>query len=257
MTTTVYDVEQRVVSSDSRWSIDLTPLGSPGCIAYVDDTGFDKVAERATHILSLAGSSELIGMWKQWWAGDVLTEPQPPVELPGDRKVVLSIINKSTSTVDFDCGPKLAQVCSDTAKMIAVFAGSGSQHAAASWGTSRCPREAVSFAALNDPYTGGEYRFINFASYEHNLGPVVYDVDVIHRELVDRGYIMNIADRKPIKLKDLVDAQRIEAAIIAREIVAQAPVSAQNNFEWTDERKARLDGVIDSIRQAEAKVRAG
>ena len=254
MTTTIFDVEQKTAASDSRWSMDLTAIGKRGFVAYVDDTGFDKLGERPTHVISLAGDAELIGMWKAWWAADELMLTHPPVELGENRSISLSIIGKQSNAVEFDCGPKLTQACSDTAKFLAVFAGSGAQFAAINWGVSRCPREAVASAMEQDPYTGGEYKYVNYGKPESNLGPVVHDVDVIHQGILKEGRVMEIGKNESVPLSEFLDAESLKAAIDARQVVAHAPLSAQNNFRWTPERKERLESVLDSIRRAESNL---
>jgi len=254
MTTTVYDTIQKIVASDSRWSVPLDSVGYPDHVLYVDDTGFDKVSERKTHVIVLAGDGQLIADWKRWWEQDALSEETPAVEITPERTVSLSIINKETNSVDFDCGHKLAQVCPVSTDILAVFSGSGGNIAAVSWADSGCPKTAIEEAKSRDPYTGGNYKFVDYQKNISNLGNHTSDYSVIETELRTRGKIMNLNQvGKPVSINDVNEADTLKAAISTGKLVASAPTGGKCTFQWDEKAKQKLSNVLQSVREAEGE----
>lgn len=252
MTTTVYDRVNRLVASDSRWSVDLTPKGYDGHVLYIDDTGFGKIADRNDFVMTLAGSGHLIELWKKWWAGD-LSEQEPPVVLPTGQSVCLHIVKKSTNEVMFDKGNMLAVTCPDPYDLQAVFSGSGCGVAAQNWMTCHCARAAIEEAKKNDPFTGGSVRYVDFTSSKSDLELNVDTIAEVNEALLMRGLIMDTKNphvpHVSISAQEVADVRQM---LVNGSITPCAPVGLPTQ-DWDDSSKRRLSAAINRIREEEAR----
>ena len=254
MTTTIYDVEAKLVCSDSRWSTFIAQEDGSTSILYIDNTNFDKVANIETAVLLLAGDAELIAQWKRWWHEDAQNKvPHPELNLGPDRNIVLTIISKPTNQILFDAGPKLTYYCYDEERNLAVFAGSGSKFAADHWGPVRCAIRSVEEAAENDPCTGGNVKFVEFDSNINNLSEPCYDKDEILKNIMDKGMIMEIntlqngQNKIAIPLADHPNKDMIKNMVATGQVHAGAPTGNSTPYEWTSERKDKLQQAIDTV----------
>lgn len=254
MTTTIYDIEAKLVCSDSRWSMQIPWNDGSKSILYVDDTRFDKVADIENAVLLLAGDAELIAQWKKWWYEDAQNKvPHPELNLGPDRNIVLTIISKPTNEILFDAGPKLTYFCYDKDRNLAVFAGSGSKFAADHWGPVRCAIRSVEEAAESDPCTGGNVKFVDFESKTNNLSEPCYDKNEILNNITSRGMIMEINTLKnsqnavAIPLADHPHKDQVTNMVATGRVHAGAPTGNAKPFEWTDERKNKLQQAIDTV----------
>ena len=123
MTTNAIDFHKKTLSSDSRWSI---TMGDE--LYFVDDTGFDKIADRHVGTIICAGDGKLIEQWRDWFTAPVLNMANKP---PYDRKdqfgqdfaIVISLAYKTEGY------PVLSQGWYLLHGADAKFCGSGAEHA--------------------------------------------------------------------------------------------------------------------------------
>lgn len=251
MTTTVYDRLNRVVTSDSRWSVDLTDKGYVGHILYIDNTGFGKISDRNDFVMLLAGSGLLIELWKTWWKGDLRLQ-EPPVVLPTGQSVNLYIVKKSTNEVIFEKGQKLIVKDTATNELFAVFTGSGSGAAAQNWMGNHCARSAIEESKRLDPFSGGEVRFVDFDSGMTHLEDSVFTINEVNQALLQRGLIMDTTNPQSphvsISAQEVADVRQM---LVNGSIFPCAPVGGQT-VDWDDASKARLRSAIERIREEEA-----
>ena len=251
MTTTVYDRFNRLVASDSRWSVDLTQCGYDGHVLYIDDTGFGKIADRNDFVMTLAGDGLLIEQWKTWWAGD-LSDREPPVVLPTGQSVCLHIVKKSTNEVIFDKGDKLLVKCQDTNDLKAVFSGSGSGIAAQDWLQSYCARSAIDSAKNYDPFTGGTVRYIDFISNKSDLENTVHAINDVNQALLQRGLIMDTKNPQSphvsISAQEVADVRQM---LVNGSITPCAPVGRATQ-DWDEKSRKKLADAINRIREEES-----
>lgn len=254
MTTTVYDRVNRLVATDSRWSRGLDDLGYPGHVAYVDDTGFGKMAVREDHVLTLAGNGLLIQHWKEWWSTD-LNEPRPPILINGQEAITLHIVKISTNSIIFDIGEMLAaQFIDDNGSIItnAVFAGTGAPYAGGTWQKTGCARTSIEAAKLSDIRTGGDVRFVDFNSGSSNLETSKHLISDVAEALLQKGMIMDTNNllSQPVPITEN-EVAHIRQLIANGDITPCAPTGGKP-VNWNEKALTRLDAAIESIRRDEA-----
>lgn len=251
MTTTVYDRLSKVVTTDSRWSIDLTSRGYEGHVLYIDNTGFGKIAIRNDHVMLLAGNGKLIEQWKIWWAGD-LSEPEPPVTSGNNQSVNLYIVKISTNEIVFDKGQKLIVNNTENNEILALFTGSGSGIAAQDWMNNHCARTAIDESKLHDPYTGGDVRYVDFSGGQYSIENSVLHINDVNQALLQRGLIMDTKNphtpHVSISAQEVADVRQM---LVAGSITPCAPVG-KKTAEWDEQSKSRLAMAIQKIREEEA-----
>ncbi|RTF27157.1 hypothetical protein D9B84_00640 [Serratia marcescens] len=255
MTTTVYDKVNRLIVTDSRWSKLLDDVGYPGHVAYVDDTGFGKLAVRDDHVLTLAGNGLLIQHWKQWWAGD-LSEQRPPILIDGQEAISLHIVKISTNEIIFDIGEKLsAQTVDDDGNKVinAVFAGTGAYHAGGVWLKSGCARTALEAAKIGDICTGGQLRYVDFDSGKQDIESEILLISEVAEAFLEKGMIMDTNNplSQPVPITEQ-EVTHIRQLIANGDITPCAPTGGKP-VVWDEKSIARLDHAIESIRRDEAE----
>ncbi|HDY8038883.1 TPA: hypothetical protein ACGUOS_003762 [Vibrio vulnificus] len=260
MTTTVYDVSKLHLTSDSRWSAEVY-LEDGTYLLYVDNTGFNKLANRLGGVLVLAGDGELISEWKAWWTaeGDLDVKNMPSVALDKIRMVSVMIVSKESGDILFDAGPKLAYADESAEKgrtYLAVFSGSGQQYAANCWWMNRCSRTAVSSAAANDPCTGGDVKYINCTNNENNLQDENFDYTSIKKSLTERGMLMKLADKNVIPLDQHAQGAEIKDKVANGSIRASAPTGMESTFKWDDARLEKLNQAVNKVAEIESRMLA-
>ncbi|HDT4040791.1 hypothetical protein ACLEXY_02755 [Enterobacter ludwigii] len=260
MTTVVYDRLTRAVTSDSRWSCDLDAFdpGYAGHILYVDDTGFGKLAIREDSVMVLAGNGILIELWKKWLTREVLSfeEDTPPLSIPGQMPFSIYLIEISTNKVLFDEGHKHTIFDTEKNEVVAAFSGSGGPHAANNWMTSLCARTAIDFAKLQDHYTGGTVRYVDFSSGKCDLESELTTIQEVVNLMLERGFIMDT--KKPTAAPVSISAQEVahvRQLLANGSIMPSAPVG-KGAADWSDESKARFFKAIEHIRDSEANRKA-
>lgn len=260
MTTTVYDVDASLVASDSRWSAYVN-LYDGQYLFFVDNTGFNKLVDRLGAVLVLAGDGELIAEWKKWWACDELNiDNMPSVALNEIRKISVMIVSKEDREILFDAGPKLAiadEFEDDNARRyLAVFSGSGQQFASQCWFNNRCYNQSILTASANDPCTGGDVKYINFATNAHNTNDENFDYTSIQKSLMERGMLMKLADKNVIPLDQHLQSEEIKDKIANGAIRASAPSGKESTFVWNEARLAKLSKAINKVTEIEHRMNA-
>ncbi|NAT16735.1 hypothetical protein CU666_16835 [Pseudomonas syringae pv. actinidifoliorum] len=246
MTTNVICRIQKVLASDSRWSTD--PLADqPTCIAFVDNTGFDKLAVSSLYALVFAGDGELIARWKTWFLAPALNFASvPPVHrlIPDTNKlrsIVISLVKNSTAEVIFASGDFMAH------REDARFAGSGAQFAKSCYAVNSCAKIAVNTAGASDPATGGETKFVELSTGKNNLSVMQATLFDMKNALEQRGFIMDTITKAvtPISewMPEAVGARRALASAVAS---VSAPTGLPTRC-WTDEEQSDLIRALHQV----------
>jgi hypothetical protein len=235
MTTNVFDMGQRRLASDSRWSVVRN-----FAILYVDDTGFDKIEIAHGHAFIFAGNGRSIQRWKEW----IRTAPIDESGEPAVDGMALCIVSLAAGSILFEWGQDIRL---DDAR----FAGSGAFFAHGCWTVNGCARRAVESAKVVDPLSGGEVKFFELNSGENNLRNTASILDV-EQAIVTRGYIMYTNSPAPKEIPVLEAAAndaRVEElckGIANGDIHASAPCDSMYN-DWTAEDKTRLRAALGQV----------
>lgn len=236
MTTNVVDNVSRILASDSRWS---QRWGN--YILYVDDVGFDKIEIMDSSAFVFAGKGSQIQNWKNW----IRSDPKNLDKRPSVEDISICIIDRQNKSVAFHKGQNIA-------REDGLFAGSGSQFAYPCWLMNRNAVRSVNTAARFDPATGGEVKYFNLETGDHNLnypyGSAVTDIKFVDQAIIDRGMVMKItineAASPPFKLKGACASNDELAEVVQKlksgELSADAPCDGANSV-WTDQEVANLD----------------
>lgn len=255
MTTTVYDRMAKAVTSDSRWSCILDPIGYEGHILYVDDVGFGKLALREDTVMVLAGHGYLIELWKKWLLVSEL-DPEaemPPTHIEGQMPFTIYIIEMSTNKVLFDEGHKHTIFDQEANEVLAAFSGSGSSYAADNWIESTCARTAIDYAKRIDHYSGGTVRFVDFASGKNDIETRLETIQEVVNIMLERGFIMDT--KKPGAAPVSLSAQEVAEVrqLLANGALTPSAPVGKGAKPWDETSKEKLKRAIQHIRDAEAK----
>jgi hypothetical protein len=227
-------------------------------LLYTDDTGFDKIVNRPTTIMALAGDGELISLWKKWWSSATPNmSDRPPVSISKERQVVLYMTSKSENKILFDVGRKLAWLEDDV--VIAVFSGSGRKAAADCWIMNNCAKKAVESSKAIDLFTGGDIKFVDYQNLSDNLSAPNFDYNVIVDAINKKGLIMPInvnvtASNGSVEISGHPAANDIAEQFKSGSIIASAPTGDAGTFSWSSDKELKLDGVLSSILEEEANL---
>lgn len=249
MTTNAIDRLNRLVASDSRWSM----LLDGNRIAYVDDTGFDKLANRQFHTMAFAGDGVLIEQWKSWFLAEELDfDNLPPFQrLEGNALVTLyfSLVQKPECIVVFNSGWWIHH------GEHASFAGSGAPHAYDCYVLNGCGKRSVESAALSDPATGGEIKYVELTTGLHNLSDTQRDLKYAIQQLNERGFVMDTNTKVITPIKD-VHQTTVEAlrALESGERSLTAPTGLPMRV-WTDAQKEVFIRALQDVAVKEAAAR--
>lgn len=236
MTTTAYDVSAFLMTSDSRWSITIGGTK----IAYVDDTGFDKIELACGHAFLFAGDSGVIDAWKRY------VRSGNGGAIPGLQGIALLAVNAATKATVVCHGQDIA--LPDPVSMTASFAGSGARHAALCWMANKCGKKAIDTAKGLDVYTGGDTKFANLESSAHNLRNDV-GVDDLGKQFLAKGVIMYVnGQTQPIAEAAANDAEvrQVCEKIAQGSITLSAPCDAML-MKPSDDDIARVQTAMDTI----------
>lgn len=256
MTTTIYDIVNKQVASDTRWSAKVTLSDGNDYFVYVDDSGFDKIADRENTVLVLAGNGPLIAKWKEWWYTSLDTSNLPETDIDGENVVNLMIVDKSNNKVLFDAGEKKALFCELSSLMLSVFAGSGDIHAASCWSLNRCVNTAIESASVLDYFTSSVVRYVDFTNGNTNISKMDYNYSSIVNAIMDRGFIMNLSESTAANdvgtpLNQHQIKEEINALFTTGNAVASAPVPGMSTFKWSNKNKEKLITAINKVKELE------
>jgi hypothetical protein len=178
MTTTVCDMESRVLTTDSRWS-----WQTDRAILYVDDVGFEKMLYADGAVYQFAGNSAVIQQWKDFMS----TQPGSSTDRPTLDGISLVVYDLNNHAV------VLAHNCFHIGEPgqipRSIFSGTGMVHALPAWTLHRCAYQAIDHAVSMDPFSGGPTKFFETNERQHNLMDVIRVGD-INRALPSKGYVM-------------------------------------------------------------------
>lgn len=246
MTTNVICRVNGIVSSDSRWSYEV----NPNLIVYVDDTGFDKIALRPLHAMVFAGDGVLISQWKNWFKADRLRfDAMPDVHrLVGNALVSLSVslVQRADGKVLFSSGWWLDH------EEDARFAGSGAQFAKDCYVVNSCSMKAIATAATQDPFTGGETKFVELSTGKHNLSVLQATLEDATQALNERGYVMDTTNNVVTPIKDVnLSASEALRAIASGAASLSAPTGLPTKC-WSESDRHALRKALEEVARQEA-----
>jgi len=253
MTTNVICRTTKLLTSDSRWSIQDFD-GQANLVAYVDDTGFDKLAVSTKFAMVFAGNAQLIEQWKQWFlkpALDFLRPPQVVTTLKGGLapvSVTIGIVEKATANVIFAAGMFMSH------GEIARFSGSGARFAKDCYAVNLCGRTAVGSAAKQDHFTGGETKFVELETGKMNLSIMPNTCQDMINALQQRGFVMDTKANTVTAINDwkspTSDAQR---AISAGINTLSAPTGLPPH-QWSQQEQNDLFAALRHVAEEEGRL---
>jgi len=243
MTTNVIDLINGAVASDSRWSI-----SGKSFIFFYDDPGFEKILPLAGSVCVFAGNGFLIEEWKKWFQTkpkDRTGHPPTSLSLPnGTQSITINLVIKKTKKVRFSRGS------AERFGNEAVFAGTGTYPAIASWTLEKDAIKAVENAILSDHFSGGTIKHLAFNGVPHNLNQS-RSIQEVNKLIGEEGTVMFLDNSKlcmPVaeaKLQDTSVAQMADA-IAAGSVNASAPCASMYT-DWTAEELSDLGDALDEI----------
>lgn len=228
------------ITSDSRWSIQL----DRDEILFVDNAPFEKMVERDSFALVMAGDSQLIYEWKQW-AKTGITQPRPNVTRIDEYYVQRHI------SICFIIKPVLVLFDNEVSTFVtpkARFSGSGARHAKSCWEKRNCAKQAIISAKEKDYFTGGSVKYVDLTSPDNNLSVDDMTVMQLHDLITKEGTVMNTVTKKSIPVKKYKNQEQIIADTQANKLVASAPTGSAES-PWSDQQEKALDMSIDFLRK--------
>lgn len=246
MTTNAIDFHKKTLSSDSRWSITLN-----GKLYFVDDTGFDKIADRHVGAIICAGDGELIEQWRNWFTAPVLNMANKP---PYDRRdhhgqdfaIVISLAYKT------DGYPVLSQGWYLLHGTDAKFCGSGAEHAYACYSQNKCGRTSIGSAAMIDAMTGGETKYVELETSKNNLSTAPSSLAQALDSLNKRGNVMDLSTGNVTPIVPQA-SDELAAALSAGLVTLSAPTGQRVRL-WTDAEKQNMDQALQRLADLEQAV---
>lgn len=243
MTTNVYDVKASLLTSDSRWSVD-----GGDWIAYVDDTGYDKITFDARLAFLFAGDMAEIDYWKKWVA-----DGRPKNEKPLNHVNRISVlqVDVANGKVVFQRGSFQGAYFGVSKVPLATFGGSGAEPAKICWVDNKCAMKAVSSAIAKDYFSGGETMFYNRANHQSNVTNSATVADV-KQQAKERGQIMNVKNGQlTTTVKDAVNDPSNPAAQALANVVLSGGASFNAPFPdmdkpWTQEEIEAFDAALSA-----------
>lgn len=240
MTTNVYDIQSRIIASDSRWSYRLLDgFKSVIAVVYADDTGFDKIEVHQEYCAIFAGNSKLIDDWKNWIRCTAKHVVKRPIVIDD---FAMCLIDKRTGAVKFEHGQKISDEKSYR------FAGTGAYPAYKCWNNNKDALRAVESAKIDDHYSGGEVKFLTLEDDKHNVNHSGV-FESINSSILTRGMVMYTAESQklvPIQeaAKSDKEVRKLVDQIASGSVSAEAP-SGLDTIVWTESDVERLDAALE------------
>lgn len=215
-------------------------------VVYVDDTRFEKVELYKDVAFMFAGLGLRIQEWKDW----IRSKPMNAANMPACNGMAVCMVDTTSNRVLFS-------ERQDIVKDGAYFAGTGSRYAYLCWDKNRNAQKSVATAKEVDIFTGGEVKYFNGASGDHNLHHVTVDVtiDMVVKAIQTRGMVMEIANgttavRPPFKLSDIaakdVELQELQSKVANGSLSVEAPCDGMYS-EWSSDEKTRFTEVLSKV----------
>lgn len=251
MTTNVLDRRSLRLTTDSRWSIDDP---AEPYVYFVDDTGFDKMADRPTSVMVCAGNAALISMWMDWFTAEAPAPIAPPSHVINDAgdvvaEIAVTIVQKPGFTVEFSYG------LYDQFEDAAWFCGSGRRAAKDCFSVNGCSIQCVATAGQYDPCTGGETKFYELATFSNNLSNPRATAQDMLTKLVEHGSAMNritleVTPMNPMTQDEL--RKKIANGTLAVSAPTGAPLRGWSDRERHDVQEV-MKRIVERERAANAK----
>lgn len=236
MTTNVYDIPAGLLTSDTRWSVEDVDW-----IAYVDDSGYDKIVFDSDIGILFAGNLAKIDIWKQWFLSGRI-DPAP-TELDG---ISLIIVDIKDGTVQFKTDYLLESVTEDVTE--AWYSGTGGPYAKDCWQVNRCAKKAVNTAIECDAFSGGEVKFVDRTTSGTNIRNDVQYLEIMEI-LKERGMMINKQNYKAVPIKDAANdpsdptLQAFANKVMSGSVQLNAPFPGMEQ-PWTKDKKEELHSVL-------------
>jgi hypothetical protein len=241
VTTNVFDKAKNVLASDSRWSYELKSDGSPApiAVAYVDDTGYDKIAYDIDTGYLFAGDGLLIDKWRTWALSDIQVMLQRPPVTDG---FAICMTDLETGDVIYEHGQ---QVIDTYCRM----AGTGYRGAYECWVKNGDAKKAVVSAAKKDYFSGGEVKFLNGFDRKNNLS-FASSFSSIKDQFLVKGMVMYTTPfQSPIPLEQAAAKDTRIADLIQNVKMGALSAGAPSGYDpvvWTPSDVARLDEALEN-----------
>lgn len=248
MTTNVYDQSAALLTSDSRWS---TTSDDKNWIAFVDDTGFDKIIYDEQLAFLFAGDLALIDEWKKWVRAGRDDSSIPLGAIPNQPTRRVSILQVNIRNGHLEYGEKTALSAVGRQNTKSWFAGTGGYPARECWLANACARKAIGTASTKDPFTGGKVVFYNRKKKAGNVRKEQTEASV-RQQLKDRGYLMHKDGAiAPVLLTDAANNPNLDpiAKDLVNRVMAGKDVPLTAPFPgmdepWTDAEQAELRAAL-------------
>jgi hypothetical protein len=244
MTTNVFCKKSNVLASDSRWSFKITDqigdteIRSTAAIAYVDDTGYDKICyDRDTGYI-FAGPGLVIESWKNWVASpDQDSIKRPAVALDFS----MCMVDLESSEIIDEHGQKVRDT---NCRM----AGTGAKHAYSCWAVNQNAELAVKSAIKSDFFSGGEVKTLHGSNISKSRISLSLDFSLINQQFLQRGKVMYASNQHTIPLSQAaMNDPRIQSLVnrvASGQSYAEAP-SGYDSVVWTPADEQRLDAALE------------
>ncbi len=235
------------MATDSRWSIEYGQW-----ILYLDDTGYDKIERFNGVSLMFAGLGPKIQQYKDW----IRSNPADFSAMPDVKGMAVCMVHEATNAVMF-------RKHQDIESNNVYCAGSGARPAYSCWLDNKCSKTAVESAKRKDHFSGGDVKYVNFATNETNLAnifpQVQMTIQMITDNIIQRGIAMQI-HATPTGTPDLKlakgssatvhDEQSIRVAmaqeVAAGKLSATAPCDGMHN-DWSEEDKQNFKDALSQM----------
>lgn len=266
MTTSIYDIYNKAVASDTRWSIFPLELSDGGeYILYSDDTGFEKIIQKNGYAIIFSGFGPLISEWKQWLNGGMDFSNTPALSfktLNKDELVHLIIIDMYENKPVFDDGSRKIALVDESAhndrcytnqhgkKFVFTSIGSGSRYAADNWNLTRCHFQAIGHASQNDIFTSEVCRTIDFVTEQQNFSKDCDKYDTIQNSIFRNGMMMKVEQvntNSAVSIHSHPLGREVKRVLNDGKAYATAPAPELEDFEWTDEARENLDRALKLV----------
>jgi hypothetical protein len=243
MTTNVYDKKVGVLSSDSRWSTD-----NGEWIAYVDNTGYDKIAFNGRVGFLFAGDLPPIDEWKTYVANGMKKDTRPQVNTTGllGTRIQVIQVDMQSGDIVFQSHQFLNVAVGLSIK--AIFGGTGASFARECWRQNRCAKKAIVSAAIDDMRSGGEVVHLTRSKTGETNVKNSATARSVNDQLKEKGFIMHTTKKQPVLLKDAANDLTSPAQSFAKAVMSgAAPLTAPfigMDEPWTKEKLAEFDAAL-------------
>lgn len=238
MTTNVFDSNKAVIATDSRWSVKWSKW-----VVYVDDVPFYKIEHASDTAFMFAGKGDRIQEWKNW----IRSCPTDDTQMPTCEGMCVCMVDVVDGQVVFSNGQ-------DIVKDGAYFAGSGSRYAYVCWETNKDAKKAIETAKEVDVFTGGEVKFFDVKSRNHNLHVITNEatIQMVGQAIEQRGSVMEILagtgkSAIPFKMSEIAandrEMQELQTKIASGELTPEAPCDSMYS-EWNEDQVANLKAAL-------------